>query len=299
MPIPFTCPHCGAETDVAEEYAGQSGPCAACGEMIFVPPLAGAPSPAAPTQGSRAAIVVVVVILLAVVIGGLLVCGGAYFWGISRSRVGRGPGRPRCINNLKQIGVAMHNYHDSYGCFPPAYIPDENGKPMHSWRVLLLPFMEQEMLYQQYNFDEPWDSPTNLALTDMIPQVYRCPGDTTGRYGETSYVMIVGPETISDGPTARKITDIKDGTFCTIMVVEVANSGIDWMEPRDLKAEDMTFAINDGTPEGIRSGHPKVANILLCDGTVHTVPDTTDPARIRAMSTIAGGEEVSRSFEGF
>ena len=72
--------------------------------------------------------------------------------------------RAQCSNNLKQIGLAFHNYHDSYGCLPPAYIPDGNGQPMHSWRVLILPFVEQSPLYDQYDFDEPWNGPNNSKL---------------------------------------------------------------------------------------------------------------------------------------
>jgi hypothetical protein len=307
MPIPFTCPHCGAQTNVAEQYAGQTGPCAACGKTITVPPLPGTPGPRMPGQGSQAAIVVVILI---VVVGlfGLLVCGGLLFWRTGAS----GPVRVAptampapvsqvspCVTTLKRIGLAMHNYHDVHKCFPPAYIPDKNGKPMHSWRVLLLPYMEQESLYKQYNFAEPWDSPANLALANMIGEVYSCPDDWQGDPSQTSYVMIVGPGTISDGPTARKIVDIKDGTSRTILVVEVAHAGIQWMEPRDLKAEDITFAVNDGTPEGIRSQHPGCAHALFCDGGVHTLRDTADPAQIKAMTTIAGGEAVDEPWEEF
>lgn len=65
--------------------------------------------------------------------------------------VGSRPAGPRmsCGNNLRQIVVALHNYHDVYGSFPPAYIADKSGRPMHSWRVLVLPFMEQTLLYNQ------------------------------------------------------------------------------------------------------------------------------------------------------
>jgi hypothetical protein len=142
MPIQFTCPHCGARTDVADEYAGQSGPCAACGETITVPPLAAAPGQFAPAKSSQTPIVLIIVLLVVVLVGGLLVCGGAFFWLRARPMAVRGGTTAPCINNLKQIGLAMHNYHDAHGCFPPAYIPDENGKPMHSWRVLLLPYLE-------------------------------------------------------------------------------------------------------------------------------------------------------------
>ncbi|MHC4179485.1 MAG: DUF1559 domain-containing protein [Planctomycetota bacterium] len=304
MPIQFTCPHCGAQTDVAEEYAGQSGPCAACGGPITVPPLAGTPGDFAPPKSSQTAIVVVVVMILVVAGAGLLICTGLLLWRssarVSRSQIMLDPRGAACMNNLKQIGMAMHNYHAVHKCFPPAYIPDENGRPKHSWRVLLLPYLEQKILYDDYNFDEPWDGPNNSRLADAIGDVYnyRCPADW-GDPSETSFVMIVGPGTISDGPTARKIEDITDGTSRTIMVVEVANSGIHWMEPGDLKAEDITFAINDGTPAGIRSEHPGGAHVLFCDTRVQFLPDSTDPAPIEAMSTIASGEDAGELPEDF
>jgi hypothetical protein len=76
--------------------------------------------------------------------------------------------------NLKEIAMAMHNYHDTYGCLPPAYVPDGDGKPLHSWRVLLLEMMpnpEAQRLYEQYDFDQPWDSPKNLGLAKQMPPV--------------------------------------------------------------------------------------------------------------------------------
>ena len=117
----------------------------------------------------------------------------------------------RCTNKLMQIGLAMHSYQDSYGSFPPAYVADEDGKPMHSWRVLLLPYLERSDLYEMYNFDEPWDSPGNRALANMTPNIYACLSSGDGTTNQTSYVMIVGANTISDGPTGRKESDIKDG----------------------------------------------------------------------------------------
>ena len=83
--------------------------------------------------------------------------------------------RTQCKNNLKQIGIALHSYHDVYKTFPPAYIPDEDGKPMHSWRVLILPFIEQQALYEQYDFNEPWDGPNNSQLANVVISVYQCP----------------------------------------------------------------------------------------------------------------------------
>jgi len=163
-----------------------------------------------------------------------------------------------------------------------------------------LPYLGQESLYQRYNFNEPWDSPNNVALASMIGDVYRCPDDwQCGLSNQTSYLMIVAPGTISDGTTATKLADIKDGAARTIMVVEVADCLIQRLEPRDLKAEEISFGINDGTPNGIRSRHPEGANALFCDGGVHTLRGTADPAQIKAMTTIAGGEPVDEPWEEF
>ena len=102
----------------------------------------------------------------------------------------------------------MHEYQQKYGCFPPAFIPDENGKPKHSWRMLILPFLGKDGLYKKYRFDEPWNGPHNKELAARMPAVYRCPtyadflGDETTS-SLTSYAMIVGPHAVSDGPTAR------------------------------------------------------------------------------------------------
>ena len=81
--------------------------------------------------------------------------------------------RAECSNNLRQIAIALTNYSSVHGCLPPAYIPDKNGKPKHSWRVLILPFVEQKALYKRYNFDEPWNGPNNRKLAGRRPDVIR------------------------------------------------------------------------------------------------------------------------------
>ena len=299
MPIPFTCPHCGLQTNVSDEYAGRSGPCAGCGKTVTVPPPS-QPVPYAPPKSSSAGPIVLIVILVVVLLG-VLACGGLFVWiPMATMPTGREAARRmQCSNNLKQIGLAMHNYHDAFGCFPPAYVPDENGQPMHSWRVLVLPYLEQKPLYDQYNFDEPWDSPQNLALANLVPPVFQCPSDTLVGPSETSYLMIVGPGTVSDGPTATKIQEIADGTSNTILVVEAAGCGVNWLEPRDLDAERLSYLIDDPVDRGIASEHPDGANFLFCDGSVTLVDVAVEPEEVRAMSTISGGEEVDRYSVGY
>jgi prepilin-type processing-associated H-X9-DG protein len=293
MPIPFTCPHCGLQTNVADEYAGQSGPCARCGQTITVPPAGGAVSyaPAPKRSGGPAVLVIVILAVLgiAVVCGGVLVA--LMLPAVQAAR--EAARRAQCTNNMKQIALAMHNYHDTYNCFPPAYLADENGKPMHSWRVLLLPFLEQQALYEQYNFDEPWDSPANQRIAATVLDVYRCPSDPNPIAPQTCYVMIVGPETVSDGTKATSIREITDGTSNTILFIEATGSGIGWTEPRDLDATTITFQVNEPLGGEIESPHPGGANCAFCDGSVRFLSDFVDPEELRAMSTIAGGEAVN------
>lgn len=207
--------------------------------------------------------------------------------------------RSICSNNLRQIGIALQNYHDTYGSFPPAYIADTNGKPMHSWRVLILPFLEQENLYKQYRFDEPWDGPNNSLLAKMYPEMphYRCPSDpdTDPPSGTTSYLAVVGPETVWPGAKAVSLAKIKDGSSNTLLVVESHNTGIHWMEPRDLHTTQMPLSICPTQGQGICSLHgpkPELAQVVLADGSVRALTDDTPPATVRALLTIAGGEEV-------
>jgi len=199
----------------------------------------------------------------------------------------------QCVGNLKRIGLAMQEYHQKYGRFPPSFVPGRDGKPMHSWRVLLLPFLDEKELYANYRLDEPWNGPHNIALAERMPAVYRCPSDYSADHSQTSYAMIVGPHAISDGPTSRRIRDIKDGGSKTIMVAEAANAGIKWTEPRDLNAKDMTFVTHvvkehsRGYESDIASRHGSGrTNVLFCDGIVNDVNDGTEEKVLRAMMTI-------------
>lgn len=202
--------------------------------------------------------------------------------------------RMQCGNHLKQIAIALQNYHDVYGSFPPAYIADANGKPMHSWRVLILPFAEQKDLYDAYDFSEPWDGPHNSKLHSQIPPYFRCPSHSGQPTGETDYLAVVGPGTVWPGSTTTKFTQITDGTACTLLVVEAHGSGIHWMEPRDLHLVQMPLAINPPRGTGISSPHggtkSKGARAAFADGHTQFLPSSLTPAELTALLTIAGGE---------
>lgn len=201
--------------------------------------------------------------------------------------------RAYCSNNLKQIGIALHSYHDAFGSFPPAYIADQNGKPMHSWRVLIMPFAEKNTIYKQYDFSEPWDGPHNRLLASQMPPYFACPPRYGNQGTTTSYVAITGPGTAWPGTTCTTRDKITDGTANTLMVVEVENSGINWMEPKDFNAGHVSRGINPKAGQGISSMHPGGVNILFADGSVDFVPDSFPAKVLQAMLTIAGGEKIT------
>jgi hypothetical protein len=135
-----------------------------------------------------------------------------------------------CQANLQSISQALQSYHATYGAFPPAYTTDAQGRPMHSWRALILPFAGEAALYQAYRFDEAWDGPNNSRLAGRMPALYRCPAHA--RDGCSSYAVVVGPETAFPAPASASLAQITDGP--SVLVCEVEEGRIPWLEPRDL-----------------------------------------------------------------
>ncbi|HXY34981.1 MAG TPA: M56 family metallopeptidase [Planctomycetaceae bacterium] len=168
----------------------------------------------------------------------------------------------RAINQLKQLALAMHNYHDVYQHFPPAVVIGPDGKTPHSWRVELLPFLEQSQLYNQYRMNEPWDSPHNKQILRQIPDVFQSPFEDPASL-DSSYYVLVGPGTVFEGPQGIKIADITDGTSNTLMIVEAKRS-IPWTKP-----EDIPFDPKKPLPElgGFVKGQFLAA---MADGSAHT-----------------------------
>jgi type II secretory pathway pseudopilin PulG len=286
MPVNFTCPHCGAQTTVADQFVGRTGACASCGQPITVHGAPGAAVAVAPATSSAP----MIAIILGVVCVVLLVCGGLLaLLLLPAVQAAREAGRKTmCRSNLAQIGMALHNYNSQYGCFPPAYIPDENGQPKYSWRVLILPQLGRQDLYEQYDFDEPWNSSANAHLADKIPAVYLCLTDSDLASNTTSYVAAVGPDRMFPGADARKFNEVTDGLSNTIAVMEYSDSGIGWLEPRDGPAP--------GDPTAVpppRSEHTRGWHVLMGDASVQFIPDSTDPQTVEGMMTVDGGEPVT------
>lgn len=211
-------------------------------------------------------------------------------------------------NNLKQLGRAMHNFSDTYGRLPQAtaYLSRE-GKPGLSWRVALLPFVEEDALYKQFKLDEAWDSPHNHQLLGQMPRVYRLAFQANDGSGMTCYQVFTGPGTLFEAPPAappgaavpllpdavskpvlglRLPADIPDGTANTVLIA-TARSPVAWTKPDDLR-----FAPGDLLPPlggQLKGGF----NVTFADGSVRFLPQNVADPILRALITRNGGEVVN------
>jgi hypothetical protein len=293
MAIAFTCPHCGKHSSVADEYAGQTGPCAACGKTITIPgtPLGPVQPYVQPSKGGGG-MTAGVVILIVLGIGGmcavpvLIVLFALLLPAVQAAR--EAARRVQSQNNMKQISIAMLNYHDMYQEFPPAVVKDANGQPLYSGRVLLLPFLEQQPLFQQFDKSAAWDSPQNIALSQQSLPVFTDPSSSQRVPGQTDYLFVVGQGTPLGSGQRVSAADIKDGMSNTMFLVEVKDSGVNWAQPGDLD-----ISVPMPLPKG---NHPGGNCAALFDGSVRFISDSIDPNVVRHISTHAGQENAFIDF---
>lgn len=294
MAIHFVCSHCRSNENAPEQSAGMNVPCKACGQMNavpFAPGMSGGQRVAA--SGTSTIIIVILVLFLIVAVG----CGGVLVAlllpAVQSAR--QAARRMSSSNNMKQIMLAMHNYHDTYNTFPPAYQTDKDGNPTVSWRVLILPFMEEAPLFDQFDVSKPWDSPENLALAEHIPPAYRSPlvNTTPANRLETSYVLITGPGTAFREPgKGAKISEITDGTSNTICMVESANTGVVWTQPTDLDVAQLDMIIHDlkDAKPGQLSSADQVMNAGFFDGSVRGISKNVPPAELKKAFESSDGQ---------
>ncbi|WP_278467346.1 M56 family metallopeptidase [Gimesia maris] len=212
--------------------------------------------------------------------------------------------RLESLRNLKHIILAMHYYAGKHKHFPPAVVIGPDGKTPHSWRVALLPFLDENELYKEYRLNEPWDSEHNKKVLKKMPAVFKNPNDNRSDY-YTSYLAVVGPNTVlgkstrttggafggGSSPPAKpepsagvKLSDITDGTSNTIAIVE-ARREIPWTKPEDIPFNGVKL------PElgGFYAGG---FNVALCDGSARFLPNQLDPKTLKHLFLINDGNLV-------
>lgn len=190
--------------------------------------------------------------------------------------------RTQSMNNLKLLALAMFNYESAYGSFPPAVLFKEGSTHPYSWRVAVLPFIEEQALYEQYKFDEPWDSEANMKVMKQMPAAFRSPNDRDASRN-TSYFTLTGADTAFPGTKGSRLVEIKDGTSRTIMLVE-AKRETPWTKP-----EDIPYAADKPVPE-LGGWNPGIFLAAWCDGSVRVVTQDIDETVLRMLITKAGKE---------
>lgn len=207
-----------------------------------------------------------------------------------------------CADNLEYIGSALTNYHDVHGSFPA---PNLGG---HSWRIRLVPFLFASHMYGEYRFDQPWDSPENQALDSRplpmkdggpdrphgMPFPYRCGSKQTAT-STTAFLMFVGDNAFGSPVGTRDVHDITDPLDSTLVAAEAIGHDVHWLEPRDFVVDSMSFVINDETELSVSSRHKHGPVALFADESVWRLSPQINPATLRALITIDGGEKITRS----
>ena len=250
-----------------------------------IPPNYQLPPSQPSNSGSSTAVIVAIV--LASLFACFLVCGGmmAVLLLPAVSSAREAARRMQCSNNLKQISLALLNYESAFGSLPPAYTVDNEGNLLHSWRTLILPWLEQSPLYQQIDLNKPWDDPTNAFLLDTDLSIFRCPSSKIGK-GLTTYQVIDDPSSAFPGSSSVKFSAIVDGTSNTVCVVETDElDAVHWAEPKDQNMPRFLSAT--------KASHNRGRNAAMVDGAVRFLSNEMDSQISQGIVTISGGEIVN------
>ena len=302
MPFEFVCPHCHNRTKVLDRFAGQSGPCVSCGKNVTMPHfnLQGVlvpsvesttkskpPRSPAKNRGWMPAIIGVAIVGLGVF---MIVTSVVFLWPRLKQNIQR-TAQGRDLENMKSIAVALNAYSDRYGTYPPPVVVDQQGKPLYSWRVLILPFLGYDELYRRFDLKQPWDSVANSNLYRAMPSEYASQNSPDAISGnETNYVLITGNGTLfpPSGPLSRKNIDKP-----TILLVET-NNNIQWSAPGDIDI-GRSFKVGNKPMVDVGGLHKGSFTAMTVDEESLRIPSTVPQSVLDALVTPNGGENVQTS----
>jgi hypothetical protein len=192
--------------------------------------------------------------------------------------------RRQCVERMHRVNLAMLLYESDHGTLPPAFTVDSDGNPLHSWRVVLLPYLDQQTLYDKIRLDEPWNSEHNRKLHGEAVAFYQCPSAALAP-GQTTYSVAVGPEMPFDGSCCKKLAAFGPKSAAMILVVE-RTPPVCWMDPtRDVPQglADAGINVHDGRGDEIASPHPAGANFGLRSGACRFLSEMIDPAVFKGL----------------
>ena len=320
MAFDFVCPFCHSRTRVEDRFAGQSGPCAECGKRVTLPSPASIGLPAKNLQtsdttdqenpsigahGRSNADSYVsnrskrglgkTAIRLAVITSMMMIVFGIVGWLLipSAQRAVEERRRLGSISNIQQIAKALNAYRQDYGSYPTPTVTSSSGKPLYSWRVLLLPYLGYKGLSSRFQLDQPWDSPSNSLLVREMPPLFTIVGNNLAlSLYESNYSFVVGPGTLFPTPFSDSVEEVFDEPSETILLVETKEGGLTWTQPGNL---DNSTGVGIGTRPVTDIGG-NFANFVLVatvDGNGITLSPQTPIATIQAMLSPDGGEYVT------
>ncbi len=246
-------------------------------------------------------------VLLAVWIGGIglslfqkryVIAGGLFglllIWVLLLPTIGTAKPaarRAQCINQMKQITLAILNYERTHGHLPPPYTTDDEGNPLHSWRVLILPFVEEQDLYDAIDLTKPWHHPHNLALQAQMPYLYQCPSVQPDHHDvTTAYVAILGKHTAWPRSGKRTMDDITDGPSKTLALLESEKHRVHWMSTADPGIEMIGPLNAAGETLVSSSNHNGGVVYSRCDASVGFLASDTDLSYLRSLITVDRGD---------
>jgi hypothetical protein len=187
--------------------------------------------------------------------------------------------RVQSMNNLHRLALAILNYVSVHGSFPPAYSTSKDGKRLLSWRVAVLPYLEEKSLYDQFHKDEPWDSPHNKTLLARMPAAFRSPRSNAA-VGMTTYLGAAGPHGVFPGDKLIRPADITDGLSNTIMLVEAPDAAaVPWTKPDDF-VPDLDHPLR-----GLSGSWPGGFLAAFADGHVQMISYGIDPKTLKVLLT--------------
>jgi prepilin-type processing-associated H-X9-DG protein len=206
-----------------------------------------------------------------------------------------------CMNNTKQLALALLSYEAKTGALPPAFIESSTGQPLLSWRVLVLPFVDRKDVFELFDLHEAWDNPVNSKSSSASIELFHCPNDPT-RKPTTNYFAIIGPRTAWHGNTGRRLADIPDGATQTVLLMEAIGKNVPWSKPDDLSIDEAVELLSS-TREAIHTHYgsdgffyrrfdqsPGI-NVAMADGSVRFLRLPLPKDLAIALLTADGGEQ--------